>query len=154
MMGISILVRRHLYFETPPCISMRLTSGGRSAIFAVNPSLLPHKDKGCLALAPQKYMTIQCTIYEISAFLSLQHRPFARYAKLRVAMHREWWERFPLHRLQRKPLVSDPGMHHGTCVTHVPWRMSGSLTRSGGENVPGIPGACATRNFMYLARGP
>ena len=34
-------------------------------------------------------------------------------------------------------------MHHGTCVTHVPWCMSGSLTRGGGENVPGIPGACA-----------
>ena len=24
--------------------------------------------------------------------------------------------------------VSDPDMHHGTCVTHVPWCMSGSLT--------------------------
>ena len=24
--------------------------------------------------------------------------------------------------------VSDPDMHHGTCVTHVPWRMPGSLT--------------------------
>ena len=24
----------------------------------------------------------------------------------------------------------------------------------GGENVPGIPGACANRNFMYLVRGP
>ena len=34
-------------------------------------------------------------------------------------------------------------MHHGTCVTHVPWCMSGSLTRGDGENVPGIPGACA-----------
>ena len=50
---------------------------------------------------------------------------------------------FPRRRLQRKPLVSDPGMHHGTCVTHVPWCMSGSLTRGGEENVPGIPGACA-----------
>ena len=57
---------------------------------------------------------------------------------------------YPRHRLQRKPLVSDPGMHHGTCVTHVPWCMSGSLTRGGGENVPGIPGACAARNFTYL----
>ena len=27
-------------------------------------------------------------------------------------------ERFPHQRLQRKLLVSDPGMHHGTCVTH------------------------------------
>ena len=50
---------------------------------------------------------------------------------------------FPRRRFQRKPLVSDPGMHHGTCVTHVPWCMSGSLTRGDGENVPGIPGACA-----------
>ena len=69
-------------------------------------------------------------------------------------MRQEGRERFPCHRLQRKPLVSDPDMHHGTCVTHVPWCMSGSLTRGGGENVPDIPGACATRNFTYLARGP
>ena len=50
---------------------------------------------------------------------------------------------FPRGRLQRKLLVSDLDMHHGTCVTHVPWCMSGSLTYGGGENVPGIPGACA-----------
>ena len=61
---------------------------------------------------------------------------------------------FPRHRLQRKPLVCDPGMHHGTCVTHVPWCMSGSLICGDGENVLGIPGACATRNFTYLIRGP
>ena len=50
---------------------------------------------------------------------------------------------FPRRRFKRKPLVSDPSMHHGTCVTHVPWCMSGSLTCGDGENVPGIPGACA-----------
>ena len=61
---------------------------------------------------------------------------------------------FPRGRLQRKLLVSNPDMHHGTCVTHVPWCMSGSLNRGGGENFPGIPGACATRNITYLARGP
>ena len=49
----------------------------------------------------------------------------------------------PRRRFQRKPLVSDPGMHHGTCVTHVPWCMSESFTCVDGENVPGIPGACA-----------
>ena len=49
----------------------------------------------------------------------------------------------PRRRFQRKPIVGDPGMHHGTCVTHVPWCMSGSLTCGDGENVPGIPGACA-----------
>ena len=53
-----------------------------------------------------------------------------------------------------KKTTSDPGMHHGTCVTHVPWFMAGSLTRGGGENVTGIPGAYATHNFTYLVRGP
>ena len=69
-------------------------------------------------------------------------------------MRRECRERFPGHRLQRKPAANDPGIHHGMCVTHVPWCMSGSLIRSGEKNVPGIPGACAIHNFTYLARGP
>ena len=55
---------------------------------------------------------------------------------------------------QRNPVVSDPCMHHGNSGTHVPRCMSGSLTRGGGENVPGIPGACATHNFAYQVRGP
>ena len=69
-------------------------------------------------------------------------------------MRRGCRERFPRYRLQMTLLVSDPCMHHDTCVTHVPWCMSGLLTRGGGENVTGIPGACATRNFTYLARCP
>ena len=68
-----------------------------------------------------------------------------------LRMRRECRERFPRHLFQRKPLISDPGMRHGTCVTHVPWCMSGSLTRGGGENVPGV---CTTRNFTYLVGGP
>ena len=71
-----------------------------------------------------------------------------------LRMRRECRERFSRHQHLRKPLVSDPSMHHGTCVTHAPWCMSGSLTRGGGKNVPDIPGACATRNFTYLVRGP
>ena len=72
----------------------------------------------------------------------------------RLRMRRECRERFPRHRLERKQLVGDPVMHHGMCVTHVPWCMSGSLTPGGGQNVPGIPGACTTCNFAYLAKGP
>ena len=60
----------------------------------------------------------------------------------RLRMRRECREPFPRHRRQRKPQVSDPGMHHGTCVTHVPWCMPGSLIRDGRENVPGFPGEC------------
>ena len=80
--------------------------------------------------------------------------PLARYIKLRVAHAPGMPGTF-----SPPPQVSDPDMHHGTCVTHVSWCMAGSLT-SGflwsrrRENVPGIPGACATCNFMYLVRGP
>ena len=51
------------------------------------------------------------------------HGPLARYVKLRVAHAPGIPGTF-------SPLLggSDPDMHHGTCVTHVPWCMSGSLT--------------------------
>ena len=51
------------------------------------------------------------------------HGPLTRYEKLRVA-HAPGMPGtfFPLLR------ISDPNMHHGTCVTHVPWCMPGSLT--------------------------
>ena len=100
------------------------------------------------------------------------HGPLTRYVKLRVA-HAPGMpgtspplERSPPpppgtfptppppHWLQRMLLVSDPDMHHGTCVSHVPWCMSGSLTHGGRENVPGIRGACTTHNFTCLSRGP
>ena len=83
-----------------------------------------------------------------------QYGPLTRYVKLWVAHARGMPGTFSPPPLQRKRLVNDPGMHHGTCVTHVPWCMTGSLTHGDGENVPGTPGACATRNFPYLVRGP
>ena len=64
-----------------------------------------------------------------------------------LRIRRECREHFPRYQRQMKPPVSDPDMHHGTCVTHVLWGISGSLTRCGGENVPDIPGACATHIF-------
>ena len=36
-----------------------------------------------------------------------------------LRMSRQCRERFPRHRIKRKPLVNDPGMHQGTCVMHV-----------------------------------
>ena len=82
------------------------------------------------------------------------HGPLVRYVKLRLAHAPGMSGTFPRHRLQTKPLLRDPGMHHDTCVTHVPWCMSGSLTRGGEENVPSVPGACATRIFTYLGKRP
>ena len=46
-----------------------------------------------------------------------------RYVKLRVAHAPGMSGTF-----SPPPRVSDPDMHHGTCVTHVPWYVPGSLT--------------------------
>ena len=91
----------------------------------------------------------ECTKVQLDALFAKArvHGSLAGFVKLRVAHAPGIPGTF-------SPPVSDPGMHHGTSLTHVPWCMSGSLTRAGGENVPGIPGACTTRNFAYLARGP
>ena len=89
----------------------------------------------------------------VDSYKGPSNGPLARYIKLRVAHAPGMPGTF-----SPPPRVSDPGMHSDTCVTHVPWCMPGSLTngflRSGGENVPSIPGACATRNVTYLVWGP
>ena len=51
------------------------------------------------------------------------HGPLTRYAKLRVAHAPGMPGTF-----SPPSLVIDPDMHHGTCLTHVPWCMSGSIT--------------------------
>ena len=51
------------------------------------------------------------------------HGPLARYFKLRVAHAPGMPGTF-----SPPPKIRDPDMHHGTCVTHVPWCMPGSLT--------------------------
>ena len=64
--------------------------------------------------------------------------PLTRYAKIAgCACTGNAGNVFPRRRFHRKLLVSDPGMHHGTCGTHVPWCKSGSFTCGD------IPGACA-----------
>ena len=66
------------------------------------------------------------------------------------------WESFSRHRLQRKPLVSDPGMHHGACITHVPWCMSGSLPAVAGKTLQEFPAHAqpAIVRIWQEARGP
>ena len=98
---------------------------------------------------------IRSTLQDTCAIMrTFGHGPLARYVKFRVAHAPGMPGTF-----SPPPRVSDPDMHHGTCVTHVPWCMPGSLTSvsfdvRGGENVPGIPSACANRNFTYLVNGP
>ena len=51
------------------------------------------------------------------------HGPLTRYVTLRVAHAPGMPGTF-----SPSPRISDPDMHHGTCVMHVPWCMPGSLT--------------------------
>ena len=53
----------------------------------------------------------------------LGNGPLTSYVKLRVAHASGMTETF-----SPPPRASDPDMHHGTCVTYVPWCMPGLLT--------------------------
>ena len=53
----------------------------------------------------------------------MTHRPLPRYAKLRVTHAPGMPGTF-----SPPPRVSYPDIHHGTCVTHVPWCMPESLS--------------------------
>ena len=61
--------------------------------------------------------------YWCSVYLCSVYGPLTRYIKLRVAHAPGMPGTF-----SSPPRVSDPYMHHGTCVTHVPWYISESLT--------------------------
>ena len=60
---------------------------------------------------------------------------------------------FPRRPFQRKPLVSDPGMHHGTCVTRAVMHVGIAYLRWRGKRSRHSR-RMRTRNFVYLARGP
>ena len=72
---------------------------------------------------------------------SIRHAnvPLTRYANLLFAHAPGMPERFLRYRLERKLRASDPGTHHGTCVTQVPRCMSGSPTGGAGKTFPAYP---------------
>ena len=78
-----------------------------------------------------RWCNIQTSDYDLRVMMyptiCTYHGPLPGYAKWRFAHAKE------------TAIVSEPGMHHGTCVTHVPWCMSGSLTRGGGKTFPAFP---------------
>ena len=85
-----------------------------------------------------------------NVFVLLTYGPLARCLKLRVA-HVPGTFSPPLR-------DSDPDMHHGKCVTHLPRCMSGSLTRGflwnlwWGKRSP-HPRCMCNPYFTYLVRG-
>ena len=90
------------------------------------------------------WIYIESDIFQIYRFIIVEgrlcHGPLARYEKLRFAHAPGMPGTF-----SPPPQVGDPDMHHGTCVTHVPWCMSGSLTsgflwnRWRGKTFPAFP---------------
>ena len=56
----------------------------------------------------QPYSLWMCPIWQFSL-----HGPLTRYVKLPVAHASGMPVTFPRHRLERKPRISDPGIHHG-----------------------------------------
>ena len=95
-----------------------------------------------------------CCTWHCGYGCTLYNGPLTRYIQLRVVHAPGMPGTF-----SQPPRVSDPDMHHGTCVTHVPWCMPGSLTggflwnRWRGKRSR-HSGACATHIFTYLVRGP
>ena len=84
----------------------------------------------------------------VDSYNAIRHGPLTRYVKLWVARALGMPGTF-----SPPPRVSDPDMHHDTCVTHVPWCMPGPFEVGGVENVPGIPGSWATRISLNLIKG-
>ena len=96
---------------------------------------------------------VQCALSHDKG-VSFARASLSRYANCGLRMRRECWERCPRHR----------GFAIPTCIIARAWRTCRDAYRDrwpavsfevgGGKNAPGIPGACATRNFTYLVKGP
>ena len=76
---------------------------------------------GCGLVIKQDQLKLQFWNYAHGT-CSMYHGPLARYVKLRVAHAPGMVGTF-----SPPPMVSNTDKHHGTCVTHVPWCMLGSL---------------------------
>ena len=69
-------------------------------------------------------------------------------------MRREYRERFSRHRrLAISTYITAPAWRMCRDACRIPY-LAVSFEVGGWEKVPGIHGACATRNFTYLVRGP
>ena len=112
---------------------------------------LPHPLLRCYAKSGAGGLSGGTTSYKVMP----SNRPINRYVKLRVAHAPGMPGTF-----SPSQQVSDPDMHHGTCVTHVPWCMPGSLNSSflrnwrgkgGGGTLPAFP---AHAQPAILRKGP
>ena len=127
-----------------PCTYTKQTT--LSSYYLINTDLYPHtwshfQDICTLIdLCPIQLCSDHGWLFPYLSRLLLWHEPLARYVKLQVA-HVPGMP----GSVSPSPQISDPDMHQGTCVTHVPWCMPGSLTsgfvwsRVAGKTIPAFP---------------
>ena len=72
---------------------------------------------------PCRGIHIDYNVMQMNRVNLLRYGPLARYENSRLAHAPGMPGTF-----SPTPRVSDPDMHHGTCLTHEPWCMRGSLT--------------------------
>ena len=103
-------------------------------------------------LRPMSTLNVHVFSYHFNISIAYHncHEPLTRYVNLRIVHAPGMPVTFSPPLISKETLVIDPGMHRGTCGTHVPWCMPGSLTRGGGENAPGIPGAYAQPTILRI----
>ena len=99
------------------------------------------------------YLHLTTSIYirplPVTRIWQRHHGPLTRYVKLRVAHAPGMPGMF-----SPPPRISYPDMHHGTCVTHVPWYMPRSLTSGWREKkFPAFP-AHAQPQFYVSGKRP
>ena len=82
------------------------------------------------------------------------HGPLTRYVKLWDAHAPGMPGTFFPPPTSKETVNKRPGMHYGTCVTHVPWYMSGSLIHGGGENVPEYSRRMRNPQFYVSGKRP
>ena len=111
----------------------------------------------CVNLSRMHNSALSNSIFTQDSLVFVPHGPLARYVILRDAHAPGMPGTF-----SPPPRFSDPDMHHGTCVTHVPWCMSGSLTssflwsRPRGKTFPAFPAHAqpAILRIWQEAHGP
>ena len=98
--------------------AVRLEAISRVNIHLINAAILSNNQEEKIHFFLDVNFWLSCQFIN-----SFPHGPLARYIKLGVA-HASW---IP-GTFSPSSRVSDPDMHHRTCVTHVSWCMPWSLT--------------------------
>ena len=96
------------------------------------------------------YMGLVHILEILDPFLSMTEQGFGQWASYQIRKIAGAHAPGMPGKFSPPPRVSDPGMHHGTCVTHVPWCMLGSLSndflwsRRRGKTFPAFPAHAQT----------